>query len=110
MSIGICVGFVNRHIPNLLIGQSCLLYTSVIDRAVIASPPKQSNALAANGKPQSPTWDNYDTSKLTIGGERFGTEAKDYTCLLYTSSWLTENTGTLCAPTQTALWRQARPA
>ena len=26
------------------------------------------------------------------------------------SSWLTENTGTLCAPTQTALWRQARPA
>lgn len=26
------------------------------------------------------------------------------------SSWLTANTGTLCAPTRTALWRQARPA
>ena len=26
------------------------------------------------------------------------------------SSWLTENTGILCVPTRTALWRQARPA
>ena len=60
-------------------GQNEATVSWVIDRAVIASPPKQSNALAANGKPQSPTWDNYDTSKLTIGGERFGTEAKDYT-------------------------------
>ena len=60
-------------------GQNEATVSWVIDRAVIASLPKQSNVLAANGKPQSPTWDNYDTSKLTIGGERFGTEAKDYT-------------------------------
>ena len=60
-------------------GQNEATVSWVIDRAVIASPPKQSNVLAANGKPQTPTWDNYDTSKLTIGGERFGTDAKDYT-------------------------------
>lgn len=60
-------------------GQNEATVSWVIDRAVIASPPKQSNVLAANGKPQTPTWDNYDTSKLIIGGERFGTDAKDYT-------------------------------
>ena len=51
----------------------------VIDRAVIASLPSQSNVLAANGTPQTPTWDNYNTSQLTIGGDRFGTDAGDYT-------------------------------
>ena len=48
------------------------------DRAVIASLPVQNNVLAANGKPQSPTWDNYDVGQLTIGGDRSGTDAGDY--------------------------------
>ena len=51
----------------------------VIDRAVIAAVPTQSNTLAADGTPKSPTWDGYDVSQLTIGGDRFGTEAGDYT-------------------------------
>ena len=50
----------------------------IIDRAVIASLPVQNNVLAANGKPQSPTWDNYDIGQLTIGGDRSGTDAGDY--------------------------------
>lgn len=50
----------------------------IIDRAVIASLPVQNNVLAANGKPQSPTWDNYNISQLTIGGDRSGTDAGDY--------------------------------
>lgn len=50
-----------------------------IDKAVIPSLPVQNNALAADGTPKSPTWDGYDTAQLTIGGERFGTEAQDYT-------------------------------
>ena len=50
-----------------------------IDRATIASLPSQSNVLAANGTPQTPTWDDYDVTQLTIGGDRFGTDAGDYT-------------------------------
>lgn len=50
-----------------------------IDRAVIASVPVQSNVLAANGTPQTPTWDGYDTSQLTTGGDRYGTDAGEYT-------------------------------
>ena len=51
----------------------------VISRATIASLPVQNNVLAANGKPQSPTWDNYNASQLTIGGAQYGTDAGDYT-------------------------------
>ena len=50
-----------------------------IDRATIASLPSQSNVLAANGTPQIPTWDDYDVTQLTIGGDRFGTDAGNYT-------------------------------
>lgn len=50
-----------------------------IDRAVIAELPVQSNVLAANGTPQTPTWGKYNTAQLTIGGDRFGTDAGDYT-------------------------------
>lgn len=51
----------------------------VIDRAVIPALPTQNGALAADGTPKSPSWDGYDVSQLTIGGDRFGTEAGDYT-------------------------------
>ena len=51
----------------------------VIDRAVIAALPTQSNVLAADGTPKFPTWDGYVVGQLTIGGDRFGTNAGDYT-------------------------------
>ena len=51
----------------------------VINKAVIAALPTQSNVLAADGTPKSPTWDGYDVTQLTIGGDRFGTDAGDYT-------------------------------
>lgn len=50
-----------------------------IGRAVIEAVPTQSNVLAANGTPQSPTWDGYEPDKMTISGERTGTEAREYT-------------------------------
>lgn len=50
-----------------------------ISRAVIPALPTQNNALAADGTPKSPTWDGYVVGQLTIGGDRFGTEAGDYT-------------------------------
>lgn len=62
--------------PN---GASEVTVDWVIDRAVIAALPTQNGALAADGTPKSPSWDGYDVSQLTIGGDRFGTEAGDYT-------------------------------
>lgn len=50
-----------------------------INRASIAAVPVQNNALAADGSPKSPSWDSYDPVKMTIGGDRFGTDAGDYT-------------------------------
>lgn len=50
-----------------------------IGRAVIPSLPAQSNVLAADGSPKTPQWDNYDVTQLTIGGDRVGTDAGDYT-------------------------------
>ena len=35
--------------------------------------------MAADGTPKSPTWDGYIVGQLTLGGDRFGTEAGDYT-------------------------------
>lgn len=50
-----------------------------ISRAVIPALPTQSNVLAADGTPKSPTWDGYIVGQLTLGGDRFGTTAGDYT-------------------------------
>lgn len=73
-----------------------------IDRATIAAVPTQNNALAADGTPKSPSWDAYDPVKLTIGGDRFGTEAGDYTAEFTPTDnyqWWDGTTGT-----KTATW------
>lgn len=54
--------------------------TWVIGRAVISAVPAQVNTPAADGTPQSPLWDeNYDVTKMTISGDRYGTAPGDYT-------------------------------
>lgn len=40
--------------------------------------PTQSGSLTYNGGPQSPTWSNYDTAEMTIGGVTSGTNAGSY--------------------------------
>lgn len=70
--------------------------TWTIGRAVIEAVPTQSNVLAANGTPQSPTWDGYEPGKMTIGGERTGTEAREYTATFAPDSnhqWWDGSTG-----------------
>ena len=49
-----------------------------IGRATIAEVPSQSGSLTYNGSVQSPTWANYDSSELTLGGTTSGTNAGDY--------------------------------
>ena len=50
-----------------------------IARTVISTIPNQSGSLTYDGTEQAPTWSNYDSSKLTIGGDTEGTNAGTYT-------------------------------
>lgn len=49
-----------------------------IERATIATEPSRSNTLVYTGNVQSPSWNNYDSTKMTIGGTTSGTDAGDY--------------------------------
>jgi len=46
---------------------------------VIGVLPSQSGSLTYTGSVQSPTWDNYNSEKLTLGGTTSGTNAATYT-------------------------------
>ena len=49
-----------------------------INRATIAAVPSQNNTLTYTGTAQSPTWDGYDSAKMTIGGEQSATDAGNH--------------------------------
>ena len=51
--------------------------TWTISKATVAAPT-QSGTLTYTGEAQSPSWNGYDTSKLTIGGTTSGTNAGSY--------------------------------
>ena len=54
--------------------------TSVtVNRKTISAVPSQSGTLTYNGGSQSPSWSNYSTTQLTIGGTTSGTNAGSYT-------------------------------
>ena len=50
-----------------------------IDRAVISALPTQTGTLVADGTSKTPSWNGYDTNKMTIGGDTSGTAAGEYT-------------------------------
>ena len=49
-----------------------------IGRATISTVPSQSGSLTYTGGVQSPTWANYDSGKMTLGGTTQGTNAGTY--------------------------------
>lgn len=54
--------------------------TSVtVNRKTISAVPSQSGTLTYTGSSQSPSWSNYSTTQLTIGGTTTGTNAGSYT-------------------------------
>ena len=54
--------------------------TSVtVNRKTISAVPSQSGTLTYTGSSQSPTWNNYSTTQLTIGGTTSATNAGSYT-------------------------------
>ncbi len=50
-----------------------------IKAAVIQNVPSQSGTLTYDGTSQSPSWSNYNSNIMTIGGETSGTNAGTYT-------------------------------
>ena len=52
---------------------------TVGDSETDARYPKQSGTLTYTGAAQTPVWNGYDSAKLTIGGEKSGTNAGTYT-------------------------------
>ena len=52
--------------------------TWTIGKATISVIPGQSGSLTYTGSSQSPSWNNYDSNKLTIGGTTNGTNAGSY--------------------------------
>ena len=70
--------------------------TWTIGRATVSTLPSQSGSLTYTGSAQSPTWANYDTAKLTIGGATSGTNAGTYTATFTPKSnyqWTDGGTG-----------------
>ena len=54
--------------------------TSVtVNRKTISAVPSQSGTLTYTGSSQSPSWNNYSTTQLTIGGTTSGMNAGSYT-------------------------------
>ena len=49
-----------------------------VERKSISTVPSQSGSLTYNGSAQSPSWSNYNTAQLTLGGVTSGTNAGSY--------------------------------
>lgn len=67
-----------------------------INRAVISALPTQTGTLVADGTSKTPSWNGYDTNKMTIGGDTSGTNAGDYTATFTPTSnykWSDGSTG-----------------
>lgn len=52
--------------------------TWTINKAVISTVPSQSGTLTYTGSSQTPSWKNYDSAKMTLGGTTSGTNAGSY--------------------------------
>ena len=70
--------------------------------------PTQSNSLTYTGSAQSPTWNNYDSGKMTLGGTTSGTNAGSYNATFTPKTnykWADGSTGT-----KTVAWSIAKAA
>ena len=52
--------------------------SGVANKITISNTPAQSGTLTYNGNSQSPTWSNYNSAQLTLGGTTSGTNATSY--------------------------------
>ena len=78
-----------------------------IGRANVATPA-QSGSLTYTGSTQSPTWSNYDSEKMTIGGTTTGTNAGSYNATFTPKANYQFSDGTTGA--KTVAWTIAKAA
>lgn len=52
--------------------------TGIANRITISNIPAQSGTLTYNGNSQTPSWSNYNSAQLTLGGTTTGTNATSY--------------------------------
>lgn len=71
-----------------------------IGRATVATPA-QSGSLTYTGSTQSPTWANYDSGKMALGGSTSGTNAGNYTATFTPGSNYQWSDGTTAAKSVT---------
>ena len=79
-----------------------------IQRASITATPVQSGSLTYSGSAQSPSWSNYDSAQLTIGGTTSGTNAGNYNATFTPTSnyqWSDGGTGA-----KTVIWKIGKAA
>ena len=76
--------------------------------AATMTVPTQSNSLTYTGSAQSPTWNNYDSAKMTLGGTTSGTNAGSYNATFTPATnykWADGTTGA-----KTVAWSIAKAA
>ena len=73
--------------------------TGVANRITIANIPSQSGSLTYTGGYQSPTWSNYNTTYMTIGGTTSGTNAGSYSATFTPTTDYRWSDGTTTAKT-----------
>ena len=76
--------------------------------AATMTVPTQSNSLTYTGSAQSPTWNNYDSGKMTLGGTTSGTNAGSYNATFTPKTnykWADGSTGA-----KTVAWSIAKAA
>lgn len=82
--------------------------TWTIGRATIAAIPSQSGTLTYSGSAQTPSWSNYDSTKMTLGGTTSGTNAGSYNATFTPGANYQWADGTTAA--QTVAWSIGRAA
>ena len=73
--------------------------TGVANRITIDNVPSQSGSLTYNGGAQSPTWSNYNTTYMTIGGTTSGINAGSYSATFTPTTDYRWSDGTTTAKT-----------
>ncbi len=79
-----------------------------VERKTLTSVPSQSGSLTYTGSAQSPSWSNYDSAQLTIGGVTSGTNAGSYNATFTPTANYRWSDGTTTA--KTASWTIGKAA
>lgn len=87
--------------------QSGQTYTATV-RIPITNVPSQGGTLTYTGSAQSPTWNNYDSDELTLGGTTSGTNAGSYNATFTPKSGFQWSDNTTAA--KTVGWSIAKAA